>query len=141
LKQGVQYLSREEEKQVIANAIERRDRVATHTSIDVKETEHESLAFLKAVRRLVDDWLALGAVRQPSLGSLGKLIIVPDTRRVPEHPTANPPWCFSIIQVSALGFEQVSEKACSPVDRGGIPFIGDNQQTRFHPNHRLQRGT
>ncbi|KAF4219726.1 hypothetical protein CNMCM8980_007556 [Aspergillus fumigatiaffinis] len=67
LKQGVQYLSREEEKQVIANAIERRDRVATHTSIDVKETEHESLAFLKAVRRLVDDWLALGATREEYL--------------------------------------------------------------------------
>jgi poly(A)-specific ribonuclease len=67
LKQGVQYLSREEEKQVIANAIERRDRVATHTSIDVKETEHESLTFLKAVRRLVDDWLALGATREEYL--------------------------------------------------------------------------
>ncbi|GFF70510.1 54S ribosomal protein L17, mitochondrial [Aspergillus lentulus] len=67
LKQGVQYLSREEEKQAIANAIERRDRVATHTSIDVKETEHESLAFLKAVRRLVDDWLALGATREDYL--------------------------------------------------------------------------
>ncbi|PKX99583.1 CAF1 family ribonuclease [Aspergillus novofumigatus IBT 16806] len=67
LKQGVQYLSREEEKQAIANAIERRDRVATHTSIDVKETEHESLAFLKAVRRLVDDWLALGATREEYL--------------------------------------------------------------------------
>ncbi|KAF4177482.1 hypothetical protein CNMCM8694_000231 [Aspergillus lentulus] len=67
LKQGVQYLSREEETQAIANAIERRDRVATHTSIDVKETEHESLDFLKAVRRLVDDWLALGATREEYL--------------------------------------------------------------------------
>lgn len=138
LKHGVQYLSREEEKRAIANAIERRDRVATHTLIDVKETEHESLAFLKAVRRVVDDWLALGAVRQPSLGPLWKLIIVPDTRRVPEHPAANPPWCFSVIQVSTLGLEPVSEKACSPADRGGISFIGGNQQTRLHPNHRLQ---
>ncbi|GIJ89375.1 hypothetical protein Asppvi_008315 [Aspergillus pseudoviridinutans] len=67
LKQGVQYLSREEEEQAIAKAIERRDRVAVHTSIDVKETEHESLAFLKAVRRLVDDWLALGATREEYL--------------------------------------------------------------------------
>ncbi|GFF44506.1 54S ribosomal protein L17, mitochondrial [Aspergillus udagawae] len=67
LKQGVQYLSRKEEEQAIAKAIERRDRVAVHTSIDVKETEHESLAFLKAVRRLVDDWLALGATREEYL--------------------------------------------------------------------------
>lgn len=67
LKHGVQYLSREEEKRAIANAIERRDRVATHTLIDVKETEHESLAFLKAVRRVVDDWLALGATREEYL--------------------------------------------------------------------------
>ncbi|RHZ63090.1 CAF1 family ribonuclease [Aspergillus thermomutatus] len=67
LKQGVQYLSREEEEQAIAKAIERRDRVAMHTSIDVKETEHESLAFLKAVRRLVDDWLELGAIREEYL--------------------------------------------------------------------------
>jgi poly(A)-specific ribonuclease len=72
LKQGVQYLSRKEEEQAIAKAIERRDRVAVHTSIDVKESEHESLAFLKAVRRLVDDWLALGAVRRTITGVLEK---------------------------------------------------------------------
>ncbi|KNG89531.1 hypothetical protein ANOM_001903 [Aspergillus nomiae NRRL 13137] len=35
--------------------------------IDVKETEHDSLAFLEAVRHLVDDWLALGQAREAYL--------------------------------------------------------------------------
>ncbi|EAW14551.1 CAF1 family ribonuclease [Aspergillus clavatus NRRL 1] len=66
-KNGVCYLSREEEELAMAKAIERRDRVATHTLIDVKETELESLAFLQAARRLVDDWLAIRTTRDSYL--------------------------------------------------------------------------
>lgn len=64
-KHGVRYLSRDEEHQAMAKALERRDRPMTHRSLDVKETEHESIEFLQAVRRLVDDWLAPGDVHRP----------------------------------------------------------------------------
>ncbi|KAF7596759.1 54S ribosomal protein L17 mitochondrial [Aspergillus hancockii] len=59
-KDGVHYLSREEETKAMAKATERFDRKSVHAVLDVKETELESLAFLKVARRLVDDWLALG---------------------------------------------------------------------------------
>jgi poly(A)-specific ribonuclease len=62
-KDGVHYLSREEETEAMTRATQRYDRTPVHTVLDVKETELESLAFLKAVRHLVDDWLALGKVR------------------------------------------------------------------------------
>lgn len=61
-KDGVPYLSREEADLAMARATERRDRVGVRTSLDVKETDYESLQFLKAVRRVIDDWLALGKV-------------------------------------------------------------------------------
>ena len=59
---GVHYLSREEETIAIARAAERYGRTSVRKMIDVKETEHDSLAFLEDVRHLVDDWLALGQV-------------------------------------------------------------------------------
>ena len=59
---GVPYVSREEEHIIMSNALERRERLRTHYAMDIKETDHESLAFLENVRRLVDDWLALGVV-------------------------------------------------------------------------------
>lgn len=59
---GVHYLSREEETIAIARAAERYGRTSVRKVIDVKETEHDSLAFLGAVRYLVDGWLALGEV-------------------------------------------------------------------------------
>jgi prophage antirepressor-like protein len=63
---GVQYISREEESQAVAKAVARavgrQTQSSILTSIDVKETDHESLEFLKSVRRLVDNWLAFGDV-------------------------------------------------------------------------------
>ncbi|PYH45618.1 CAF1 family ribonuclease [Aspergillus saccharolyticus JOP 1030-1] len=64
---GVTYLSRDEERKAVARAIERRDRPVTTTTLGVDETEHESLAFLQEVRRLVNDWLALGDARRDYL--------------------------------------------------------------------------
>lgn len=65
-KKGVKYLSRDEEKEVMAKATERRDRpVVRRLEIDVKEEDQESLEFLKAVRKSVDGWLALGNVVMP----------------------------------------------------------------------------
>lgn len=65
-KNGVKYLSRDEEKEATTRATERRDRqVVRRLEIDVKEEDHESLEFLEAVRKLVNDWLALGDVDMP----------------------------------------------------------------------------
>ncbi|KAL2011326.1 hypothetical protein VTN00DRAFT_4044 [Thermoascus crustaceus] len=58
--EGVPYLSRDEEKLAMAKAVERRDRVTVPSDIDVKETDHESLQFLKVVRSGINAWLALG---------------------------------------------------------------------------------
>lgn len=90
---GVPFLSRDEEDEAMAKATERRDRVPERRSLDVKETDHESISFLEAVRRLVESWLALGNVSK--LFSLFFLGTVPDlTRIVPrellEYPSANP---------------------------------------------------
>lgn len=62
LQHGVPYVSREEEQMIISKALERHDRLKTQDAMDIKESDHESLAFLKNVRRLVDNWLALGVV-------------------------------------------------------------------------------
>lgn len=71
-KNGVKYLSRDEEKEATAKATERRDRqAARRLEIDVKEEDQESLEFLEAVRKFVDDWLALGNVDMPFLFSDG----------------------------------------------------------------------
>lgn len=63
--EGVPYLSRDEEKLAMAKAVERRDRVTVPSDIDVKETDHESLQFLKVVRSGINAWLALGDVDAP----------------------------------------------------------------------------
>ena len=62
-KDGVPYVSRDEEQRAMAKVIERFDRTTVRSSLDVTDSEYESLAFLKDVRRLVDDWLALAKVR------------------------------------------------------------------------------
>lgn len=64
--EGVPYLSRDEEKLAMAKALERRDRTSVPSDIDVKETDHESLQFLKVVRSGINAWLALGDVDAPS---------------------------------------------------------------------------
>lgn len=61
-KEGVPYLSREEASLAMARAAERGDRLKTRTSLDVKETEYDSLEFLRIVRGLVDEWLAVDGV-------------------------------------------------------------------------------
>ncbi|RAQ73492.1 CAF1 family ribonuclease [Aspergillus flavus] len=76
---GVHYLSREEETIAIARAAERYGRTSVRKVIDVKETEHDSLAFLGAVRYLVDGWLALGEAREAYLN-------IPPPRRYTASP-------------------------------------------------------
>ncbi|KAL2851591.1 ribonuclease H-like domain-containing protein [Aspergillus pseudoustus] len=61
---GVPYISREEEEKAVAKAVERQNQTTISTSLDVKETDHDSLAFLQVVRHLVDRWLALGNKRE-----------------------------------------------------------------------------
>ncbi|PYH96974.1 CAF1 family ribonuclease [Aspergillus ellipticus CBS 707.79] len=84
-KSGVIYLSRDEENRIMAKAIERRDRTTTHSSLDVEETEYESLAFLAEVRQLVKDWLARGDAR-------GEYLNIPPPSRpnAPEHSKSMP---------------------------------------------------
>ncbi|KAL4931915.1 ribonuclease H-like domain-containing protein [Aspergillus undulatus] len=60
---GVTYISREEEAQAVARAVEKRKLTAAVSSIDVKETDYESLAFLELARKVMDEWLALGDKR------------------------------------------------------------------------------
>jgi poly(A)-specific ribonuclease len=72
---GVCYLSREEEDVAMSMALERQDRSTVRDALDVKETEHESLSFLTKVRRLIDDWLALGDVHIPIPLSMTNLMI------------------------------------------------------------------
>lgn len=64
---GVPFLSRAEEDDAMAKATERRDRAPVRRSLDVKENDHESIEFLEAVRRLVENWLAKGDVGNLSL--------------------------------------------------------------------------
>lgn len=59
---GVTYISREEEEQAISIAVQRNKPATAQTSMDVKETDYESLAFLILARVLIDDWIALGDV-------------------------------------------------------------------------------
>lgn len=60
--EGVPYLSRDEERIALSKAHERRDRPRETGAIDVKETDTESLQFLKLVRQGIEAWLALGEV-------------------------------------------------------------------------------
>ncbi|KAL3467732.1 ribonuclease H-like domain-containing protein [Aspergillus heterothallicus] len=64
---GVSYISRDEEKEAVAKVIKRQNRATTNTSLDVKDTDYESLAFLHVARQLVDEWLALGKKREKFL--------------------------------------------------------------------------
>ncbi|KAK2753240.1 hypothetical protein FQN54_007931 [Arachnomyces sp. PD_36] len=57
---GLPYLSRQEEAQVKIDLIERNNFSSIISDIDVKDTDAESLDFLQAVRRDIDEWLALG---------------------------------------------------------------------------------
>ncbi|KAL4955008.1 ribonuclease H-like domain-containing protein [Aspergillus filifer] len=60
---GVTYISREEEAQALTKAVERGTPGTAQSSLDVKETDHESLAFLEMVRKYIDTWLELGDKR------------------------------------------------------------------------------
>lgn len=62
---GVSYISREEEEQAISIAVQRNKPTTAQTSMDVKETDYESLAFLTLARILIDDWIAFGDVHYP----------------------------------------------------------------------------
>lgn len=47
----------------MAKALERRNPLVAHTTLDVEDTDTESLQFLQSVRREIDAWLAAGTVR------------------------------------------------------------------------------
>ncbi|KAL4807539.1 ribonuclease H-like domain-containing protein [Aspergillus unguis] len=64
---GIQYISREEEARAILKAVERGKTASAHSSMDVKETDYESLEFLQLVRQLINEWLALGDKRDDYL--------------------------------------------------------------------------
>ncbi|KAK1147126.1 hypothetical protein N8T08_001865 [Aspergillus melleus] len=64
---GVRYLSREEEDIAMAKASARFNRTKSHAVMEVRETEHDSIEFVEAVRKLVKDWLALGKDRESYL--------------------------------------------------------------------------
>ena len=55
---GLPYLSREEEALIKADLIERQNFGAIISDIDVKDTDEESLGFLKAAREDIDEWIA-----------------------------------------------------------------------------------
>lgn len=74
-KNGVSYLSRDEETLAMSKALERRDRSTVRDALDVKETDHESLSFLTNARRLIDDWIALGNVYTPTPPTLTSLML------------------------------------------------------------------
>ncbi|RDW79165.1 CAF1 family ribonuclease [Aspergillus mulundensis] len=80
---GVTYVSREEEAKAISKAEERRKATPIQTSLDVKETDYDSLAFLDLVRKLIDDWLALGDKRNDYLN-------IPPPSRQSEAQTFKP---------------------------------------------------
>lgn len=60
---GVTYVSREEEARAISKAQERCKMAPVLTSMDFHETDYESLAFLGLVRKVIDEWIALGDVK------------------------------------------------------------------------------
>ncbi|KAL4780168.1 ribonuclease H-like domain-containing protein [Aspergillus varians] len=60
---GVAYISREEESQAISKVVERNEQTMAQSSMDIKETDYESLAFLRLARQLIDNWVALGNKR------------------------------------------------------------------------------
>ncbi|KAL3431973.1 ribonuclease H-like domain-containing protein [Aspergillus tetrazonus] len=64
---GVTYVSREEEARAISKAQERCKMTPVLTSMDFDETDYESLAFLGLVRKLIDEWIALGDKRDKYL--------------------------------------------------------------------------
>lgn len=72
--EGVPYLSRDEAKIATNKAHERRDRPRETGAIDVKETDIESLQFLKLVRQGIEAWLAIGEVSSSPPPLLTQLI-------------------------------------------------------------------
>jgi hypothetical protein len=107
---GVPYISREEEEKAVAKAIERQNQTAASTSLDVKETDHESLAFLQVVRQLVDKWLALGDVFFYLPASSTHLTVSIEARKVPQHSAPN--WCNQVpgAQRHAIVIEQIPKE-------------------------------
>jgi poly(A)-specific ribonuclease len=56
-KYGVRYLSRDEEAQCLTIASQRYSRTNAIAAVDVKETDKETIDFLKAARRTINWWL------------------------------------------------------------------------------------
>lgn len=60
---GVPYLSRDEEADAIAKAVDSyKSNPPPSKSLDIKEMDHESLEFIQGVRESIDKWLAQGKV-------------------------------------------------------------------------------
>lgn len=82
-KNGVTYLSRDEESRIMARVMQRNERTTARSSLDVADHEHESIAFLKDARRLVDDWLALGKVIKSVTFSTAFLTVIAGPGELP----------------------------------------------------------
>ncbi|PYI04357.1 CAF1 family ribonuclease [Aspergillus sclerotiicarbonarius CBS 121057] len=68
-KNGVPYVSRDEEERAMARVIERCDRTTLRSSLDVTDTEYESLAFLKEAR---EDYLNIPPPKGPNASNRPK---------------------------------------------------------------------
>ncbi|KAJ5918589.1 Ribonuclease CAF1 [Penicillium verhagenii] len=78
-KYGVRYLSRDEEAESVAKARHRFTRKNSIATLELTETDKESIDFLGAVRRIIDWWLA-----QPARDRMGYL-------NIPSHTYAKSP--------------------------------------------------
>lgn len=95
---GVPYLSREEERAIISQAVERRDRKATNTALDIKETDVETIQFLRATRSLIDAWLVASTKTKKGEKHPHYLNIPPPSRAGAPKPSGPMPLTLNRFQ-------------------------------------------
>ena len=74
--EGLPYLSRDEESQAEARLLGQQQRLATLADINVKDTDLESVKFLKDVRGQIDEWIAMGNVSVPGAFRLQPISLI-----------------------------------------------------------------
>jgi hypothetical protein len=89
--EGVPYLSRLEEKQVMEKVVERNERSSDLAAMDIPESDTDSLEFLRTARQAIDAWLSEGEVCPLVFlwVSIEKLMnLSTDSKRISEYPSA-----------------------------------------------------